>query len=150
MKKIKKVLAALCLSEHSVDVLDNAATLAKQFDADLVLVNVVNIRDLKHVAAIQTMGYDMSVDDYKRRMKEDHRERLDGFARAVDFPKARLHQVVTVGHPVERILEMVKDEKADLLVIGVKGRSNLPELLVGSVAEKLFRHCPVTVVSVRT
>ena len=150
MKKIHKIIAALCLSDHTVDVLDNAATLARQFDAELLLVNVVNVRDLRHVATIQTMGYDMSVDEYKRRMKEEHREKMDDFTKAIDFPREKLKQLVTIGHPVERILEVVKEEGADLLVIGVKGRSNLPDLLVGSVAEKLFRHSPVTVVSVRT
>jgi nucleotide-binding universal stress UspA family protein len=33
--------------------------------------------------------------------------------------------------------------------MGAKGRSNVEHLLVGSVADKMFRHSPVTVASYR-
>jgi nucleotide-binding universal stress UspA family protein len=36
-----------------------------------------------------------------------------------------------------------------MVIMGVKGRTDLESIFVGSVAEKIFRRCPVTVVSYR-
>jgi nucleotide-binding universal stress UspA family protein len=52
------------------------------------------------------------------------------------------------GHAAREILEVVRDQSADLVVLGTHGRSGVEHLLLGSVAEKVLRKapCPVLVV----
>lgn len=54
---------------------------------------------------------------------------------------------VVVGQPFVCILEAAK--KADAIVIGTLGRTGLPRLLLGSVAERVVRQAPVPVLTVR-
>ena len=46
MKKIKRILAACDLSAYTGDVLDTAIGLADSLDAGLLVVNVINQRDM--------------------------------------------------------------------------------------------------------
>jgi nucleotide-binding universal stress UspA family protein len=52
-----------------------------------------------------------------------------------------------VGPPAGCILEAAR--KADAIVMGTLGRTGLPHLLIGSVAERVVRHAPVPVLTVR-
>lgn len=52
------------------------------------------------------------------------------------------------GPPAQRLLEVVTEEAADLLVVGTHGRTGLDRALLGSVADRLVRQasCPVLTV----
>jgi nucleotide-binding universal stress UspA family protein len=149
MQTIKHILAALCLSELSDGIYRLAVEMADRFDADLTVINVININDIERIGTIEAMGYDVHSRDYRIAIKEDRRERLETLIKQFRVPQKQLQKLVLVGHPVEEILKVISQEHIDMVVIGAKGHSNLPYLLVGSVAEKVFRHSPVTVVSHR-
>jgi nucleotide-binding universal stress UspA family protein len=51
--------------------------------------------------------------------------------------------------PSEQILKTIETEDIDLVVMANKGRGNISKFLFGSAAEKVFRHSPVPVISVR-
>ena len=57
--------------------------------------------------------------------------------------------LVEDGHPTDVIVRMAQEHKADLIVMGTHGRSGLPHLLMGSVAEKVVRLAPCSVLVVR-
>lgn len=54
---------------------------------------------------------------------------------------------VTVGHPANEIARAAA--KADVIVMATMGRTGLGHLLIGSVAEKVVRHAPVPVLTIR-
>ncbi|MGR4064745.1 MAG: universal stress protein, partial [Vulcanimicrobiaceae bacterium] len=53
------------------------------------------------------------------------------------------------GDPSDAIAACVADVGADLIVIGSHGRSGLPRLFLGSVAEGVLRKSPVPVLVIR-
>ena len=54
---------------------------------------------------------------------------------------------VIVGDPADRIVAAAK--KADSIVMATQGRTGLAHLLIGSVAEKVVRHSPRPVLTLR-
>lgn len=57
--------------------------------------------------------------------------------------------LVESGHPTDVIVRMAQEHDVDLIVMGTHGRSGLPHLLMGSVAEKVVRLAPCSVLVVR-
>src|SRR5205809_6439189 len=54
---------------------------------------------------------------------------------------------VHVGGPLERIIDAARG--ADSIVMSTAGRTGIPRLLIGSVAERVVRHAPLPVLTVR-
>jgi len=59
-----------------------------------------------------------------------------------------VEKLLKEGHVVQEIREVAKEGKYDLIVIGVKGISEVRETRLGSVSEKVIRNaqCPVLVI----
>jgi len=149
MPEVNKILVAICFSDYCPGTFAYATRLATQLQAELVVANVINIKDVQAIGRIESMGYSISAEDYVKGVKEERQAELDKMIAASGFPKEKIKTIFKVGHPFEELLKMTKEEQVDMVVMGAKGRSNVEHLLVGSVAEKMFRHSPVTVASYR-
>jgi len=56
---------------------------------------------------------------------------------------------VLLGNVLDRLVEYIKDNGVDLIVIATHGRSGVSRLFLGSVADRLLRNAPVPVLMVR-
>lgn len=54
-----------------------------------------------------------------------------------------------VGQPWQQVIDAVGQLGVDLVIMGTHGRRGLSHLVLGSVAEKVVRLCPVPVLTVR-
>jgi nucleotide-binding universal stress UspA family protein len=107
------------------------------------------VRDVEAIGTIATMGYEIDGEHYVSGIEEDRRQTLNRILEKISFPADKLHTVFKVGHPVEELLKIAINENADLMVMGIKGRSDLEHILMGSVAEKVFRRSPIPILSYR-
>jgi nucleotide-binding universal stress UspA family protein len=55
---------------------------------------------------------------------------------------------IASGIPSERVIAAAQSEKADLLVVGTRGKSGLAHVLLGSTAERVIRSAPCPVLAV--
>ena len=139
--RIRKILVPIDFSDYSSSTIEFASTISERFAATLVLVHV-----------IESLPY--SVTDTLQLV--EHRKALETLARTLlrnlsDDLRARNFVVKTHlvwGNPSREILAKARREKVDLIVMGTHGRSGLPHLVLGSVAEKTVRLSPIPVLTV--
>jgi universal stress protein A len=56
---------------------------------------------------------------------------------------------VATGHPADAIVRIAQERSVDLIVMSTHGRTGLPHVLLGSVAEKVVRLAPCPVLTVK-
>lgn len=150
MDNVNKVMVALAFSEYAEGTFKFAAQFARCADAELIVTSVINARDVESVRTISAMGYEVDGEHYVQSIKDERRQILETIAAGTDFPQDRIRRVFLVGNPIDELLKMVLEEPIDVIVMGPKGRTDLEHVLVGSVAEKIFRRSPATVISYRS
>lgn len=150
---ISKMVVAIDFSAYSRDTIAYAVETANLTQAKMVLINIINQKQIdameKAVNAERPNAFDLA----KFLGEEMDRRKMKLKTLAKGIPEMDEMPVkIRIGHgvPHVEILEAVKRENADFLVFGPKGRTNLSGILFGSVAEKLFRHSPVPVMSIRS
>ena len=149
MGPIKKIMVAVDFSEYSRPTVSYAVNLAHSFKAALVVVNVINQRDVETIRKVEDEGGGVSVEKYIA-LQQAHREKAtDKLLEETGCLDLKIIKVFRLGIPWVELLETVKKQKVDLVVMGTKGRTNILNALLGSTAEKVFRRCPVPVLSVR-
>ncbi len=150
MKKIEKILVPLAFSPYSQGIVDYAVMLATSLDVEkLIFISVINQRDVDAVETITAFGYEVDGSHYVEEIKKQRADALDKLLKNSEFPEERMKLIITVGKPANKILKHAVREEADMIVMGVKAKSELAHAFTGSVAEKLFRRSPITIVSYR-
>lgn len=140
-----RILVGLDGSEYSLKALEFAIDLAKKYSSQLVLVHVV----MRQIYAINPPEAGILAGTAIVRELEAEGKAIlakgEETVKAQGLPvQARLRQ----GVPAEELLRAATDEKADLIVLGSRGLSQVKAFLLGSVSDKVSHHakCPTLIV----
>ena len=149
MSKIKKIMVAVDFSEYSQKIVDYACRLAEDLGAELIFVNVINQRDIEMMKKVEMHTDKISVKDYINGLIGDRKEEMQRLLRDTNCTQNSNQFIIKKGVPFMELVDAAKEEKVDTVVMGTKGRGNISGILFGSQAEKMFRHCPVPLLSIR-
>ncbi len=142
----KIVLVPIDFSKCSFKNLQNAVDLAKTFKYKLVVLHVISMDE--QLAAF--CSKDKNADAVKEKAKKRAFEMMDNMKREIPELKYIEHEFkIREGVAYSEILKEVKDSKADVLVIGAKGLSDLNDFIYGSVTEKVIKKSPITTIITR-
>lgn len=149
MSDIRKILVPVTFSEFSEELIGYAIDVARPLSAEVVFVNVI---DQKHIQALQTIasfGYEVDETQYIQEVEKQRIGILEERLSRIDYPDEKMRIVFKRGRPAAVLLKFAIDERVDLIIMEVKGKSEILHALSGSIAEKIFRYSPVPVLSYR-
>lgn len=174
----KTILAATDDSEHAQKAVALAGDLAEKYGARLVLVHVVNPRqlspDTRHMAEVEHLidtGNKAALNELALQTPGDWTTRLASIRDNVDSNQqilmalgrhllseaqsslqSRVPDIVTrleEGDPVQAILDCAAAEQADLIVLGSRGLSDFKGLMMGSVSHKVSQLAECSCITVK-
>jgi nucleotide-binding universal stress UspA family protein len=149
MQTITKIMVAVDFSGYSLRSLQFAAGLARAVKARLLLVNVIDKSHIDDLYHVEKQYPAFSVHSYIEDLRSQRQDQFEELIDASDCEGLEVETVILTGHPYEAMLWFIKQRNPDLLVMATKGRSNLVATVIGSCAQKMFRHSPIPLISIR-
>jgi nucleotide-binding universal stress UspA family protein len=136
---IKTILVGYDESEPARRALERAASLAKAFEAKLIVTSVAPVTVPASGRSIGTDPTD-TASAHRAELHEAH-VYLEGQGLTADYIEA-------VGHEAESILEAARERSADLIVVGTREVGKLQRLLGQSVSDAVAHgaRCDVLIV----
>ncbi|WP_297887661.1 universal stress protein [uncultured Halorubrum sp.] len=121
-----------------------AVDVAARFDAEVHAVYVVDAGEVES-------SPDTVRDDLRDALDDEGRDALDRVSGAAHDRDDDLDVTIEVreGRPASEIDAYARSVDADLVAMGTRGRHGENRFLIGSVAERVVRTCPVPVLTVR-
>ena len=142
--RFKEILFPTDLSDDSFAAWPEAIALAQNLGARIHAVTVVEepyaLAPYEQYGVLLRAMRDV-VPEVERRLGDRVKDRPDGIGVTI--------AVVEALSPAGALLDYVKRNAIDLIVMATHGRGALAQALLGSVAEKLVRTAPVPVLTVR-
>ena len=148
----RRILCAVDFSEWSTTALDLAATLAVDAQASLTVVHSIewpwHEPPAPEFSALPREQAEALL-EFRRYTVDRATARLNDTVRSVVGDRCEADVVVGNGKAYEEVVRLASACAADLIVLGVHGRSKLDLALFGSTASQVVRHAACPVLTVR-
>lgn len=138
----KKIIVPIDYSDTSMKALGYASALAGKFGSQLLLIHVLEFPTVFNSSKPAYKAWDRSIEEKaQKRLSETITFEIDELIWATSE--------VRIGRAYKEICECAKREKADLIVMGTHGFTGIKHVVLGSTAERVVRHAPCSVLTVR-
>jgi nucleotide-binding universal stress UspA family protein len=136
-----KILVPIDGSEQSDTAVALALRMAKEDGGEVIFVHAVELNKIAALAGPAPMDPSIAIDaacQVGHELLEDMKKRADqaGVRASIELPEDEC---------IGSVLEIARQRKADLIIVGSHGRSGIPRALIGSVAEGILRRSPIPV-----
>jgi nucleotide-binding universal stress UspA family protein len=143
--RLNKILVPVDFSGFSTKALDYALAFADQFDSHLLLLHVVEPAvypesSLLVASALDDLNCDL-VQVAQQKLSELRRDRIG--------ERVPSELLVRLGGTFTEIVDAAAELDVDLIILATHGYTGLKHVLLGSTAERVVRHAPCPVLTVR-
>src|SRR6476646_3174619 len=143
--RLQRILLPTDFSTYSAAATEYACELATKFDAELHLLHTLEV----HLASTPDFGMGLALPRYISECKAAAEQSLGGVLDPTWSAGRTVIQAVIEGSPKVEIIRYARKQNIDLIVLATHGRTGLPHVIMGSVAETVVRTAPCPVLTVR-
>jgi len=148
---LNKILVSIDGSENASRAAKAAISIAKQFESELLILNVVAemVPPIFSPIGVNVPAIDYS--NYLERAENDAKKLVNDAVAGAKNESVNARGIVlrTVTSVAETILDEASKENVNLLVVGTRGLGGFKKLLLGSVSNAVVAHAHCTVLIVR-
>ncbi len=149
IQNVKKILAPIDFSEHSMDAMRAAMELAKDLGAEVHLMHVIAPHHHFIPLPLATSAEESRELVREAAMIEQAEQELARIKKDDFGDSKNVSTFAIVGHPVQKLADYAKEQSIDLIVMSTHGRSSVEHMLLGGTTEKLVRSAPCSVLVIR-
>ena len=142
--QLNKILCAVDLSEHSKQVAQYAAMLARATGAHLIVIYTAP-------SLSQYVGFHVppnTIENFVGEIVSGAEKAMETFI-AESFAGLPVTSRILIGYAAEEIINRADEENVDMIVMGTHGRKGIDRILFGSVAEKVVKNAKQPVLTIR-
>ena len=141
----KRILIATDGSEKSSLAAQAGIDLAKALGAEVLALNVIN--EVVIASAVRQLGSDRK--EVEDKLMASGKKAVDSLKKMGDAAGVKVDSIVRMGSPANMVIDVARNEGADLIVMGSHGESGASKLLIGSVVQKVLYWATIPVLVVR-
>ena len=140
---LNKILVAFDGSQQSYKAFDFALDMSRLCPGaapEIIVISVaqppepIDIVEMDAVIDSATQHYEQLFKELQNKAKERNIE---------------IKSEVVVGHPADQIVRYAKENNADIILVGQKGKSKIESWLLGSVSKRVATYAPCSVTIVK-
>lgn len=146
---MKTILVPTDFSEHANHALDLAKQLALKHEMAIHLLHIVEQPGSQYITPVIGGAHDQMENVFVLRLIEKVKAKMQETANELAQQGIKTTFKVKIGNPFKQIASQIKGENYHLIVMGTQGASGLDEVMVGSNTEKVIRHAPCPVVTLK-
>ena len=135
----KIILVPIDFSSESASEVDTVVNLAQSTKAEVFLLNVI---EDSYSTALKSIGISRESENKMivSELKAGIEKKLEALVEKINQKGTKIQSEVRVGNVFQEISAYVHEINAELIVMGSKGASEIDEVLVGSITEKVVKY----------
>ena len=152
----KKIIYPTDFSETAELALNQVKAFRTLKAEEVILLHVIDERDIKKRDIFSLLlgvaGLNKSVEEFENELKnkliEEAKSKMESIKKELEDVGYKVKDIVVVGVPYKEIVKIAEDEGVDIIIMGSHGKTNLRDILLGSVTENVIKKSnkPVLVV----
>lgn len=145
--KVSKILVPIDGSEHSKKAVDLAVDMALKYDAEIYFLHALEERKIPEGFKEYARSERIPPSSYFGMVCETFVGDAQKKAETAGVKKVEV--ICERGNPADKILNVAKKNKVDMIIMGTRGLGGFSRAIMGSVSTKVCNHAHCTCITVK-